>query len=59
MVSDQIDARVECQYSNIGEEWVATLESPLDGMELAVGKSDTRAGALRELADAIDGGQNG
>ena len=53
-ILDSVEATVECTYSNIGEEWCAALISP-EGKTLAVGKSDTRADALHNLADEIEG----
>lgn len=60
--SDAMDLRIECSYSNIGEEWVAeaiTIEYELDGhaarsVTAAFGKGQTRPDALRELADALE-----
>lgn len=54
-IDDTVAATVECSYSNIGEEWCAQLIDAETGRTLASGKSDNRADALRNLADAIDG----
>lgn len=52
-IGDDVAATVDCSYSNIGEEWCAALIGD-DGHTLAVGRSNTRAEALRNLADAIE-----
>lgn len=52
-IEDSVAATVDCSYSNIGGEWCAALISE-DGHTLAVGKSNSRAEALRNLADAIE-----
>lgn len=52
-IEDSIAATVECSYSNIGEEWCAALIDE-NGHTLKYGKSDSRADALRNLADAIE-----
>ncbi len=62
LATDRIELRIECSYSNIGEEWLAealTTEQELDGhatreISVAHGKGKTRPEALRELADALE-----
>ena len=52
-VPDTESGEVHVGYSNIGEEWIAELFGD-DGKELAHGKAQTRADALRELAETTD-----
>lgn len=52
-IEDRIAGTVDCSYSNIGEEWCAALVDE-NGKTLAAGKSNSRADALRNLADAIE-----
>jgi hypothetical protein len=52
-IPDSTAATVEVVYSNIGEEWCASLVDE-DGSTLAHAKADSRADALRGLADEIE-----
>lgn len=52
-IDDSVEATVDCTYSNIGEEWCAELIDE-GGKRLAYGRSSSRPGALRNLADAIE-----
>jgi hypothetical protein len=53
VIEDSIPATIEVTYSNIGEEWCAVLLDE-NGRTLASARSQSRADALRELADEID-----
>jgi hypothetical protein len=53
VIEDSVPATVEVSYSNIGEEWCASLLDE-SGRTLASARSQTRADALRELAEEID-----
>lgn len=52
-IPDSVAAIVDVVYSNIGEEWCASLVDE-EGKTLAHATAQTRAGALHELADEIE-----
>lgn len=52
-VDDSIPATVDVVYSNIGEEWCASLVGE-DGKTLAYAKAQSRAEAIRGLAEEIE-----
>lgn len=53
-IPDSVAATVDVSYSNIGEEWCAQLFDE-DGHKLAAATAQSRAEALRALADEIEG----
>lgn len=55
MIKDTTDADIQCYYSNGSNEWIATLNRVFDYEILAFGRGRTRAEALRNLADDIEG----